>query len=80
MMTKFSSRLLATAVSVIAVANVSSVFAQEQSASPTQGPEQASSGGVADIIVTAQKRAQNLNDVGLSITAASADQLASAGG
>lgn len=79
MMTKFSSRLLATAVSVIAIASVSSVFAQERAAPPAQEPEQASSGGVADIIVTAQKRAQNLNDVGLSITAASADQLASAG-
>lgn len=79
MMTNFSSRLLATVASVIAIAPVAPLFAQEQAASSEQPTEQAPSGGVADIIVTAQKRAQNLNDVGLSITAASAEQLVSAG-
>lgn len=35
--------------------------------------------GVADIVVTAQKRAQRLNDVPVSITAATGDQLAKSG-
>jgi outer membrane receptor protein involved in Fe transport len=43
----------------------------QDAAEGTAEPE----GGVADIIVTAQKRAQSINDVGLSITALSSDAL-----
>lgn len=43
---------------------------------PTAGDQ---SGGVGDIIVTAQKREQQLNDVPLSITAASGEKLANQG-
>jgi len=47
--------------------------AMAQNTAPDQGPEQAANN--ADIIVTANKREQNINDVGLSITALSADAL-----
>jgi outer membrane receptor protein involved in Fe transport len=40
-----------------------------------QNPTSASTGGVPDIIVTAQKRAQSINDVGLTITALTSDAL-----
>src|SRR3546814_7641197 len=50
-------------------------FAQE--AEPVA--PQAANQGIGDIIVTAQKRAQSVNDVGLSITAASGEQLAASG-
>ncbi|KEQ53881.1 TonB-dependent receptor [Sphingobium chlorophenolicum] len=45
----------------------------------TQESAAAGRGGVADIVVTAQKRAQNLNDVGLSISAIGADEIANRG-
>lgn len=75
-MAKFSSCRLATTASILALAVAHApVFAQDV---PEQAAEE-QSGGINDIIVTAQKRAQNLNDVGLSITAASGDQLQSLG-
>lgn len=75
-MTKFSSCRLASTASVFALvlAHVPA-FAQD---APVSAPE-AQASGVGDIIVTAQKRAQNLNDVGLSITTASGEQLQSLG-
>ncbi|WCT73772.1 TonB-dependent receptor [Sphingomonas naphthae] len=51
--------------------------ASAQTAPPAPGA--ASDDGLAEIIVTAQKREQALNDVPLSITAASGDKLASQG-
>jgi outer membrane receptor protein involved in Fe transport len=44
-----------------------------------QDAEEASSGGIPDIIVTAQKRAQSINDVGLTITALGDDALKNLG-
>lgn len=55
-------------VSVSALSLCSQAFAQE-----TAAPEQTS--GLQDIIVTAQKRSEAINDVPLSITAASGDKL-----
>jgi outer membrane receptor protein involved in Fe transport len=46
--------------------------AQAQNSAPAAATSQ---GGVPDIIVTAQKRAQSINDVGLTITALSGDTL-----
>ncbi len=65
----------ASTVSVVAVFSAVPALAQSNDTA-AQPVEQ---GDVGEIIVTAQKRAQNLNDVGLSITAASSDQLAAAG-
>src|SRR3546814_6708840 len=75
-MTKFSSRFAASTVSIFASAWMAlPAFAQE--AEPVA--PQAANQGIGDIIVTAQKRAQSVNDVGLSITAASGEQLAASG-
>src|SRR3546814_8524416 len=73
-MTKFSSRFAASTVSIFASAWMAlPAFAQE--AEPVA--PQAANQGIGDIIVTAQKRAQSVNDVGLSITTASGEQLRS---
>ena len=50
-----------------------------QSASTGAAPQQEAAPEVGDIIVTAQKRAERLNDVPVSITAISGDQLAKQG-
>jgi outer membrane receptor protein involved in Fe transport len=53
-------------------------FAQQAApAAPAAAPEKQS--GVEEIIVTAQKREENINDIGMSIQAASGDQLAQLG-
>jgi iron complex outermembrane recepter protein len=57
---------------------VASQPAPASSAAVTAAPA-SSTGGLQEIVVTANKRAQNLNDVGLSITAASGAQLAQVG-
>lgn len=65
-------------VSLLALA-VPVALAQESGpAEPAAAPQESSS-GTNDIIVTAQKRSQSINDVPLSITAASGDQLRTAG-
>ncbi len=69
-------------VAVILCAGVSSgALAQAIEAAPAAAPASAatSEGDQADIIVTAQKRAERLQDVPISITTQSADQLQSAG-
>lgn len=55
--------------------NPSSGASTEQQ-TPSASTPQDNTSGVADIIVTAQKRAQSLNDVGQTINVVSADQLA----
>ncbi|MGA1810320.1 MULTISPECIES: TonB-dependent receptor [Sphingobium] len=60
--------------SVSAVALQSPAFAQADTAPQAQQPV-----GLGDIVVTAQKREQAINDVPLSITAASGEKLASQG-
>lgn len=73
-MTKLSSRFFAS-VSILATAlAVVPAHAQDGAASSEQmsGDEEH---GIDEIIVTAQKRAQSANDVGLTINAATGDQL-----
>jgi len=53
----------------------SAAFIPAQVRAQDTAAEPASHGGVPDIIVTAQKRAQSINDVGLTITALSGDAL-----
>lgn len=52
---------------------------QAAQASPAQGDRMLSADGGQDIIVTAQKREQRLNDVPISITAVSGEQLSRSG-
>jgi len=56
----------------LSVAQVRAQDAGAQSANPSSAEQQSS---IADIVVTAQKRAQSINDVGMSIAAFSGDQL-----
>ncbi|SCW34034.1 Outer membrane receptor proteins, mostly Fe transport [Sphingobium faniae] len=74
-MTRISSLKFMSAISSGAIAFAAPLLAQDAPQPQAAEPQ----GGVADIVVTAQKRAQNLNDVGLSITAATGDQLQSLG-
>lgn len=55
----------------------SSAFAQAMAQDASTAPQGAESTAVEDIVVTAQKREQRLQDVGLSVTAIGADALAS---
>ena len=71
-MKRFRTRTLRAATSLFALAAVSApAFAQDTAAEEEQG--------VGDIVVTAQRTSQKLNDVPLSITAATGDQLDNAG-
>ena len=75
-------------VTAMAVTPAAQAFAQTQggapvpasppgpTAPPPDQPPALSEANVADIVVTAQKRAERLSDVPLSITAVSGDQLA----
>jgi outer membrane receptor protein involved in Fe transport len=82
---KYQSFLPAAAVLALAVPQIA--WAQDAAADATVQPAadaavdapEASSAAVGDIIVTATKRAESINKVGMSITAASADTLAQAG-
>lgn len=69
-MTSIRKRAIGAAVSIFALAAAAPALAQDK-------PED--NGGLADIVVTAQRTSQKLNDVPLSITAATGDQLASSG-
>ncbi|WP_374549192.1 TonB-dependent receptor [Sphingobium yanoikuyae] len=68
------NRMILLVASVSAVALQSPAFAQTDAAPQAQQPV-----GLGDIVVTAQKREQAINDVPLSITAASGEKLASQG-
>ncbi|MEJ2459640.1 MAG: TonB-dependent receptor, partial [Novosphingobium sp.] len=60
---------------------MASAGASAQTSTPamTSEPQAQDAGAIGEIIVTAQKREQRLNDVGISIVAATADQLQVAG-
>ena len=60
-------------------ATVSAVVLHAQAWGQTDVAPQATSSGLGDIVVTAQKREQAINDVPLSITAASGEKLANQG-
>ncbi|MGK2911153.1 MAG: TonB-dependent receptor [Sphingobium sp.] len=76
---------LASLASVASLLSAVPAFAQDASTSKTADPAMAApapaeqAGGLEAIIVTAQRRSENLQDVPISITAASADALATAG-
>ncbi|HEU4430584.1 MAG TPA: TonB-dependent receptor [Myxococcota bacterium] len=68
-------------VSILALAFAAPAFAQEEPAPAPPAEEAAprAAGGIEEIIVTAQKREENINDIGMSIQAASGDQLTELG-
>lgn len=70
------NRTFAATVSLAALALSSTAHGQEAQA---QEAEQSTDSGYADIIVTANKREQSINDVGLSITAQTGDALINRG-
>lgn len=65
--------ICAALLSASAVALVTPALAQEQSAATD------SDGGIADIVVTAQRRAENLQKVGVAVSAVTGEDLAKAG-
>lgn len=69
----FAARVCAP---LLAVALAAPAFAQEAAPAPTPEPDRS---GVEEIIVTAQKREENINDIGMSIQAATGEQLAELG-
>ncbi len=76
-MSGFNCRALYLATSLLATSALTSpAFAQESPEGATEADE---SSGIAEIIVTAQRTAQKLLDVPLSISAISGDQLNSSG-
>jgi len=68
-------------VSMLALAFAAPTFAQQEPAPAPPADEAAprAAGGIEEIIVTAQKREENINDIGMSIQAATGDQLAELG-
>ena len=68
--------ILSSAAAIAAVLAIATP-AHAQDASPAENEDAATQGGgFGEIIVTAQKRAENLQDVPISATVVSADQLA----
>lgn len=59
--------------------SISSVYAQSAATATGTGPQSVASDESGDIIVTAQKRAERLSDVPVSITAVTGEQLAKQG-
>lgn len=66
-------------ISGAAYAQASSDNAATTAPADARAADSANDAGVGDIVVTAQKRAQNLNDVGLSISAIGTGELANRG-
>lgn len=77
----FARRTLISSISIGALAFSSSALTQTSSvAQQAVGPRNGERAvGVADIVVTAQKRSQSINSVGMSITAATGEALAERG-
>lgn len=71
-----NNRIFSATVSIVAVAMASAAHGQE---AVTQASAQSTDSGYAEIIVTANKRQQSINDVGLSITAETGDSLVARG-
>jgi iron complex outermembrane recepter protein len=66
-------RLMATAAPFAAMLVITPAYAQDESA------ETAGDGGIEEIIVTAQRREENLQDVPISVSAFGAEQIAEKG-
>lgn len=67
----YTSSLIAGAIALLALGYAPAAHAQDEQAED--------SGGIADIVVTAQRRAENMQDVPVAITVANAEMLAEAG-
>jgi iron complex outermembrane receptor protein len=67
--------ILVPAVSAAAAAASSDAAADAAAAAPAEEAPSESAGGLQEIVVTAQKRSQAINDVGMAITAVSGEQL-----
>lgn len=70
--------LMAGVVPLVLVSLPVAALAQQRDTPDQQTPATAASGGLAEIIVTAQKRSENLQDVPIAVTALSSAQLAGA--
>lgn len=80
MRARFKASVAAVALVVVATP----AYAQETTGGSVPGPQtpddaSTDTGGIAEIVVTAQKREQRLNDVGLSVAVATGQQLQAAG-
>jgi outer membrane receptor protein involved in Fe transport len=75
------ARVLFQSLGMVVLAHqfASPAFAQTEPSSEPQASAQSSDDQLGEIIVTAQKRSQSLNNVGLSITAADGEQLTNLG-
>ena len=69
------------AAGILLLASVTAAEAQQASADTARAAtnQSAPSSDIPEIVVTAQKREQSINDVGLTVAAVSAQQLESAG-
>ena len=70
-------RILIAAYTSVSIAALccAPAYAQNAPTTETGAPAAAETGGIQEIVVTAQKRSENINKVGLSITAVTADTL-----
>ena len=81
MMSKESTRILKRwSLSALSLVSTAALLSVSATAAPAeQAPESATQGesvaGLEEIVVTAQKRSESINDVGMSINAISGDQL-----
>jgi len=69
------SCLAVISIAALATAIASPALAQEAAEPAAAVPEAAETGGIAEIVVTAQKRAENVQDVPIAISAFTADSL-----
>ncbi len=72
------SRILASGVAMIAFAWSVAGHAQETATATEPEPEAQSSTGISDIIVTATRREERLQDVAVAVTAITGDSLSAA--
>ena len=72
------SRILASGVAMIAFASSVAGHAQETATATEPEPEAQSSTGISDIIVTATRREERLQDVAVAVTAITGDSLSAA--
>lgn len=68
-------RFAAVGAGVIAIAVSQAAFAQDAAPAPQAAPAQSEESGTNDIVVTAQRRAQRLQDVGIAVTALGSEQI-----
>lgn len=77
--------IIVTGASILALAHVSVASAQESDSqatrsSPAAGPQaERSDAGIADIVVTAQRRSESMQDVPIAVAALSSDQMEKVG-